>query len=587
MTDGSGTTYYYYDPLDRLTSKATPEGTLSYTYYATGQVETITSSNQNGISVSFTYDGLGRLSTVEDSRLPGNQTTTYTYDAASNLATAVYPNQSQSQPSSFTYDGLSTPVSSYTYQLGAVGNRTSVTEGTGRTANWTYDKIYRLTNETIGADPANKDGSVSYVLDPVGNRKSSTSTLSGVNPESFTFTADDELTTDNYDNNGNTTGSGVNSFTYDSENELKTMNGGAVTLLYDGDGNRVAKTVGSVTTRYLIDDLNPTGLPQVVEETVNGAVTRQYTYGLQLISENQLVSNTWTASFYETDGTGSVRQLTNSLGQVTDTYEYDAFGNTISKTTLPTGATPTPNNYLYRGEQFDPDLSLYYLRARYYNATTGRFLSSDPLAGDGERRYEYADADPVNGMDPTGDAAMIEFELINMRGFMSVSFPSWCDEIEPILGPIAGLLPFCQSPPPPCPKCFAQLKYRAVDNRWAEKIHATHSFWYVQDSEGEQFTVSGGPWPQNCGEPQCKLHEWVTTYPNSSPDALSHAGTWWSDGPSASICPQVDALLDAARNFPNDVFTYHFYGPNSNTSAHYVGNAGGFHPSAPPVAIGW
>jgi RHS repeat-associated protein len=247
-----------------------------------------------------------------------------------------------------------------------------------------------------------------------------------VNPESFTFTADDELTTDNYDNNGNTTGSGVNSFTYDSENELKTMNGGAVTLLYDGDGNRVAKTVGSVTTRYLIDDLNPTGLPQVVEETVNGAVTRQYTYGLQLISENQLVSNTWTASFYETDGTGSVRQLTNSLGQVTDTYEYDAFGNTISKTTLPTGATPTPNNYLYRGEQFDPDLSLYYLRARYYNASTGRFLSSDPLAGEGERRYEYADADPVNGMDPTGDAAMGEFLLINMRGFMSVSFPSWC-----------------------------------------------------------------------------------------------------------------------------------------------------------------
>jgi YD repeat-containing protein len=323
MTDGSGTTYYYYDPLDRLTSKTTPEGTLSYTYYATGQVETITSSNQNGISVSFTYDGLGRLSTVEDSRLPGNQTTTYTYDAASNLATAVYPNQSQ--PSSFTFDtlnrltGLSTPVSSYTYQLGAVGNRTSVTEGTGRTANWTYDKIYRLTNETIGADPANKDGSVSYVLDPVGNRKSSTSTLSGVNPESFTFTADDELTTDNYDNNGNTTGSGVNSFSYDSENELKTMNGGAVTLLYDGDGNRVAKTVGSVTTRYLIDDLNPTGLPQVVEETVGGAVTRQYTYGLQLISENQFASGAWTASFYETDGTGSVRQLTNSLGQVTDT----------------------------------------------------------------------------------------------------------------------------------------------------------------------------------------------------------------------------------------------------------------------------
>jgi YD repeat-containing protein len=159
---------------------------------------------------------------------------------------------------------------------------------------------------------------------------------------------------------------------------LKTMNGGAVTLLYDGDGNRVAKTVGSVTTRYLIDDLNPTGLPQVVEETVGGAVTRQYTYGLQLISENQFASGAWTASFYETDGTGSVRQLTNSLGQVTDTYEYDAFGNTISQTTLPTGATPTPNNYLYRGEQFDPDLSLYYLRARVLQRKHGQIPEFGP-----------------------------------------------------------------------------------------------------------------------------------------------------------------------------------------------------------------
>ena len=58
--------------------------------------------------------------------------------------------------------------------------------------------------------------------------------------------------------------------------------------------------------------------------------------------------------------------------------------------------------YLYRGEQYDPDLSMYYLRARYYNPVTGRLLSSDPLAGEGQRRYEYANADPVDGMDPSG-----------------------------------------------------------------------------------------------------------------------------------------------------------------------------------------
>ena len=53
--------------------------------------------------------------------------------------------------------------------------------------------------------------------------------------------------------------------------------------------------------------------------------------------------------------------LTNSAGTVTDEYEYDAYGNSF------TVSGTTPNNYLYRGEQYDSDLGLYYLRARYYN----------------------------------------------------------------------------------------------------------------------------------------------------------------------------------------------------------------------------
>ena len=98
------------------------------------------------------------------------------------------------------------------------------------------------------------------------------------------------------------------------------------TMVYDGDGNRVKETVGGVATNYLVDTLNPTGLPQVLDETVNGAVTRTYAYGLQRVSENQLISGTWKPSFYGYDGHGNVRFLTNSAGTVTDTYQYDAFG---------------------------------------------------------------------------------------------------------------------------------------------------------------------------------------------------------------------------------------------------------------------
>jgi len=67
----------------------------------------------------------------------------------------------------------------------------------------------------------------------------------------------------------------------------------------------------------------------------------------------------------------------------------------------------TPNNYLYRGEQWDSDLGLYYLRARYMNPLTGRFLSRDPKPGHigiprTLHKYLYAESDPVNRIDPTG-----------------------------------------------------------------------------------------------------------------------------------------------------------------------------------------
>ncbi len=304
---------------------------------------------------------------------------------------------------------MSTPVSSYTYQLGPTGIRTGATEGNGRSLTWNYDGIYRLTNETISNDPAN-NGSASYGLDPVGNRLSAVSSLTSIASGSFSYNPDDEISSETYDANGNVLSTGGMTYAYDSENHMTsaTGNGKVVTMVYDAFGNRVSKTVNGVTTQYLVeDDVNPTGLPQVLEEVQNGVAVRTYTYGLQRISESQMASGTWTTSFYGYDGAGSVRQLTNSAGAVTDEYEYDAFGNSFTK------QGTTPNNYLYRGEQFDSDLGLYYLRARYYNPQTGRFMSRDPKDGKTTdprslHKYLYADGDPINGFDPTGREAMFE-----------------------------------------------------------------------------------------------------------------------------------------------------------------------------------
>jgi len=86
---------------------------------------------------------------------------------------------------------------------------------------------------------------------------------------------------------------------------------------------------------------------------------------------------------------------------MTDTYDYDAFGNPISRT------CSTPNLYLFTGEQYDPDLGLYFLRARYQNTQTGRFWSMDEFEGRSRdpqslHKYLYCTDDPINHTDPTG-----------------------------------------------------------------------------------------------------------------------------------------------------------------------------------------
>jgi len=221
--------------------------------------------------------------------------------------------------------------------------------------------------------------------------------VTGIAAASATYDANDRQSGITYDNNGNTTiASGV-TYGYDFLNRLTSATG-SITLKYDGDGNRVQETAGGVTTNFLVDDNNPSGVPQVVEELVGGVVQRQYTYGHALISQNQ----TSGVSFYGMDASHNVRFLTNTAGAITDQYTYDAFGSLISS------SGTTPNSYRFAGEQNDANLGLYYLRARYYNAGVGRFWSRDSaeINPDDPRelnRYVYTADNPVNAVDPTGN----------------------------------------------------------------------------------------------------------------------------------------------------------------------------------------
>src|SRR5579884_1185520 len=367
-------------------------------------VLTINSSNAGGISDTYTYDVLNRLRTVTDS----SGQTTYGYDDVGNLQGFTYPN---GVVTSYGYDQLNrlkqmgstaqgTPISSYTYTLGPAGNRLTVAELGGRGVVYGYDSLYRLTSETVRADPHNKNGAINYTYDNVGNRLTLNSTLPPAGAMNYSYDADDRLSSEQYDSNGNVTNSGGSGNSYDYDNQLAGR--GNVSMVYDGDGNRVSENIGGVTTNYLVDTQNPTGYAQVVDELQSGAVARSYSYGLERISETQPINSTLTTSFYGYDGHGSVRQLTNAAGAVTDSYDYDAFGNLINSTGT------TPNNYLFAGEQYDPNLGVYYNRARYLNTTTGRFWTMDNLEGQPRdpvslHKYLYASGDPIDRVDPTGN----------------------------------------------------------------------------------------------------------------------------------------------------------------------------------------
>jgi len=144
-------------------------------------------------------------------------------------------------------------------------------------------------------------------------------------------------------------------------------------------------------TNYLYDG------PALLEEVdAAGNVLARYTHG-QFLDEqlSELRSNT--TSYYEADGLDSVTSLSNASGGLANTYSYDSFGNL-------TASTGTATNPLrYTGREFDSETGIYNYRARYYDRSTGRFISEDPISFlGGTNVYRYVDNSPSNLVDPTG-----------------------------------------------------------------------------------------------------------------------------------------------------------------------------------------
>lgn len=263
-----------------------------------------------------------------------------------------------------------------------------------QTISYTYDALYRLT-----AADYDTGEFFHYTYDPVGNRLTE-ETLVGTNVYEYDeanrlITVDGAAYT--WDDKGNLLNDGTTIYTYDHANHLASVvqGGDTYTFAYNGLSDRLQQTINGAGTNYTLDQV--ARLTQVLADSSN-----TYLYGWGRIGERQ--PGGW--QYHVGDVLDSVRLLSNEASMVTYTHTYDPFG----VTTHSAGIALT--NYGFAGQWWQSRTNLMYLRSRWYDVKLGRFLTPDSWLGNPLEpgslypSYAYANNNPMNRVDPTGQASI-------------------------------------------------------------------------------------------------------------------------------------------------------------------------------------
>jgi len=212
----------------------------------------------------------------------------------------------------------------------------------------------------------------------------------------------EELTSFEYDPQGNLLKDGRASYTYDSFNRLQKVEtfGGQIQInRYDAEGLRHEIEENNELIQFIYSDRE-----LIVETDTNGELTR-YIRGLGIISSD--IDKARTYYHYCSDELGSITHILDEEGQILNHYEYDAFGNTTICEEI------VSNRFRYTGQQYDKVTEQYYLRARYYNPIIGRFLQEDSYYNDGLNLYAYCENNPVRYIDPSGYTKVDAHDKLN------------------------------------------------------------------------------------------------------------------------------------------------------------------------------
>jgi RHS repeat-associated protein len=320
-----------------------------------------------GLNQDYSYDQRGRITVAG---IPGAQWQSYAYDSLGHLSrTRFEQNQTDcTWDPQFGFQCTSgTLDSTHTFRYDPVGNRDTTVTPAGTTTG-TYAAGNRI--QTFAG--------CSYSTDSTGNVTARTSCADS---SRFWWSPGGRL-------DSLKVGARRLRFAYDAAGRLVRRDSASYTaafqvqsyFLWDGDN--------------LVAELNATGSWPIAEYSY-------YPGGLDNLHATYVYPS---GTFYaHTDAMGNVRALANSNGQVKRTYNYDEWGRlqATSGDSLPFN---NADRVRWKGALWmGPDVDLYYMRNRWYEPRTGRFLSEDPIGLDGGiNQYVFAGGDPINHSDPTG-----------------------------------------------------------------------------------------------------------------------------------------------------------------------------------------
>jgi RHS repeat-associated protein len=335
----------------------------------------------NGQARSYGYDDQGRLTQLANTHPTMGNLATFDYGYDLNHATSAYDRLGQrvSLTANVPAQSLTNALTKYSYDANYQLTRADYPTAApyyGDIESWTYDAIgNRLTSTKNGF-------TTSYTYQKIGTNPNNWQRLLTAGATSYT-----------YDNNGNTTTEGSNTYGWDYENRMTSIAGAATTTYkYDYQGRRTSKTVGGVTTTYLYDGLS------IVSEW--STATIHYLHGPGIDEPLARVGGGAPVVYFTADGLGSISTAADAGGVMQNSYTYDAWGVTRSS------SENVPQSFRYTSREVGdlPDRMFY--RARFYGASVGRFLSEDPLQHYlrlvGGAVYSYVGSDPPNYADPLG-----------------------------------------------------------------------------------------------------------------------------------------------------------------------------------------